>query len=130
MNQSRPGDRPWLVPAVATVLVVVSFFVFLLSARTFDALRPDFFYLADAFLHGRSGSIPQLGPNDVVPAPDGRVYVPFGPFPAFVLVPLVWIVGPVRRDPVAADRSTPRIAAVDVGLVLVARSAGRRDGSR
>ena len=53
MIGSRPGDRPWLVPVVATALVIVSFFVFLLSARTFDAGRPDLFYLADAFLHGR-----------------------------------------------------------------------------
>ena len=44
MARARRSRRP---------LVVGSFVVFLLSARTFDATRPDFFYLADAFLHGR-----------------------------------------------------------------------------
>lgn len=130
MNRSRPGDRPWLGPAVATALVVVSFVVFLLSARTFDAFRPDFFYLADAFLHGRV-TIPQLGPNDVVPAPDGRVFVPFGPFPALPLVPLVWLVGPVQAtlwQPIV----NALIAAIDVGLVfwLAARAGVTGLGTR
>ena len=97
MIGSRPGDRPWLVPVVATALVIVSFFIFLLSARTFDAGRPDLFYLADAFLHGRV-TIPPLGPWDVVPAAGGQVYVPFGPFPSIVMVPLVWIIGPLQAD--------------------------------
>jgi hypothetical protein len=116
MIRPRIGDRPWVVPAVATALVVGSFFVFLLSARNFDATRPDFFYLADAFLHGRL-TIPMLGPNDVVFAPDGGVYVPFGPFPAFVLLPLVAVVGPEQADhwqPIV----NAGIAAADVGLAF------------
>ncbi len=116
MIASRPGDRPWLVPVVATALVVVSFVIFLLSARTFDAGRPDLFYLADAFLHGRV-TIPALGPYDVIPAAGGMVYVPFGPFPAVVMVPLVWLIGPAQ-----ADRWQPivnaAIAAADVGLAF------------
>jgi hypothetical protein len=116
MIRPRIGDRPWVVPAVATALVVGSFFVFLLSARNFDATRPDFFYLAEAFLHGRL-TIPMLGPNDVVLAPGGGVYVPFGPFPAFVLLPLVAVIGPEQ-----ADRWQPivnaAIAAADVGLAF------------
>jgi hypothetical protein len=123
MIVSRPGDRPWLVPAVATGLVVVSFLIFLLSARTFDAGRPDLFYLADAFLHG-GVTIPPLGPYDVVPAAGGKVYVPFGPFPAVVMMPLVWVIGPAQ-----ADRWQPIvnsvIAAADVGLAFwLARRAG------
>jgi len=130
MIGSRPGDRPWLVPVVATALVVVSFLIFLLSARTFDAGRPDLFYLADAFLHGRV-TIPPLGPWDVVPAADGKVYVPFGPFPSIVMVPLVWIIGPLQ-----ADRWQPIvnsvIAAADVGLAfwLAARAGVTGLGTR
>ena len=130
MIGSRPGDRPWLVPIVATALVVVSFVVFLLSARTFDAGRPDLFYLADAFLHGRV-TIPPLGPWDVVPAAGGQVYVPFGPFPSIVMVPLVWIIGPAQ-----ADRWQPIvnsvIAAADVGLAfwLAARAGVTGLGTR
>jgi hypothetical protein len=116
MIRPRIGDRPWVVPAVATALVVGSFFVFLLSGRNFDATRPDFFYLAEAFLHGRL-TIPMLGPNDVVVAPGGGVYVPFGPFPAFVLLPLVAVIGPEQ-----ADRWQPivnaAIAAADVGFAF------------
>lgn len=130
MIRTRTGDRPWVAPVVATALVVGSFLVFLFSARNFDATRPDFFYLADAFLHGRL-TIPMLGPNDVVLAPDGGVYVPFGPFPAFVLLPLVAVVGPAQ-----ADRWQPivnaGIAAVDVGLAfwLAARAGVTSVGTR
>jgi hypothetical protein len=130
MTRSRLGERPWVTPAVATALVVGSFLVFLLSARNFDATRPDLFYLADAFLHGRL-TIPILGPNDVVPAPDGGVYVPFGPFPAFVVLPLVAVVGPAQ-----ADRWQPivnaGIAAADVGLAfwLAGRAAVSTVGTR
>lgn len=130
MTVPRPGDRPWLVPAVATLLVAGSFVVLLLSARSFDASRPDFFYLADAFLHGRL-SIPQLGPYDVVVAPDGFVYVPFGPFPAFVLLPLIWLVGPNQAEqwqPIV----NAAIGAADVGLAfwLAARAGVSGIGTR
>jgi hypothetical protein len=130
MTPPRLGDRPWLVPMVATALVIGSFIVLLLSARTFDASRPDFFYLAEAFLNGRV-TIPQLGPYDVVFAPSGGVFVPFGPFPAFVVLPLVWFVGPAQ-----ADRWQPivnaAIAAADVGLAfwLAARAGVTTIGTR
>ena len=38
-----------------------------LANRAFDAQRGDFFYLADAFLHGRTWLTVQLGPADVSP---------------------------------------------------------------
>jgi hypothetical protein len=130
MNLSRPGERPWLLPLVATALVVGSFIVFLLSARTFNAGRPDLFYLADSMLHGRV-TIPQLGPYDVVPAPDGMVFVPFAPFPALVMLPLVWLIGPIQADhwqPIV----NAAIAAADVGLAfwLAARAGVRTIGTR
>jgi hypothetical protein len=54
------------------------------------------------------------------------VYVPFGPFPAFVVLPLVALVGPAQ-----ADRWQPivnaALAAMDVGLAFwLARRAGVR----
>ena len=79
--------------AVPAAVLAVAFVVYLLCARLFDAGRPDFFYLADAFLHFREWLTYQPGPYDVVVV-DGRVYVPFAPFPAFVLMPLVAVVGP------------------------------------
>jgi hypothetical protein len=77
--------------------------IYWLSNRGFDATHGDFFYLADAFLHGRAGidftTVPPgaLGNNDLIPAGD-QFYVPFAPFPAIVFMPLVAIVGPVTAD--------------------------------
>ena len=86
------------MPAViGLALAVVAFVVYWLSNRAFDAGRGDFFYLADAFVHGRVWIESALGPNDVIYR-DGHVYVPFAPFPALVLAPLVALIGPVTAD--------------------------------
>ena len=45
----------------------------------------------------RGSSSRPLGPNDVIVI-DGRIYVPFAPFPAIVLAPLVALVGAVTAD--------------------------------
>ena len=71
--------------------------IYWLCDRNFDAGRGDFFYLADAFMHGRTWLENPLGPFDVIPI-DGRYYVPFAPFPAVVLMPLVAVVGAVSAD--------------------------------
>jgi len=68
-----------------------------LSGRDFDAGRGDLFYLADAFLHGRTWLDVRLGPYDVIPI-GARIYVPFAPFPAIALMPLVAITGPREAD--------------------------------
>ena len=78
-------------------LVAVSAIVYWLAGRSFEAGRGDFFYLADAFLHGRTWLDFQPGPYDVIIAA-GRVYVPFAPFPAIVLLPLVAVTGPLTAD--------------------------------
>ncbi|MDP9482888.1 MAG: hypothetical protein M3P84_06660 [Chloroflexota bacterium] len=82
---------------IGLAIAAVSAVVYWLSNRNYDATRGDFFYLADAFLHGRTWLDVALGPNDVIP--DGaKFYVPFAPFPAIALMPLVAIVGPVTAD--------------------------------
>lgn len=78
---------------ILPVLAVASFVVFALSGSLFDAGRPDFFYLADAFLHGRTWLDVRLGAADVI-VEGSRIYVPFAPFPAIALMPLVALVGP------------------------------------
>jgi hypothetical protein len=108
----RSSRLPTLIVGVA--LVLVSFAVYLLSARQFNAGRGDLFYLADALLHGRTWLTVALGPLDII-LRDGRVYVPFAPFPAIALVPLVALVGPSRADmwqPIV----NAGFAALDVGL--------------
>ncbi len=90
--------------AVGIGLVAVAFLVFWLSDRGFSAGRADFMYLADAFLHGRvwvplglPPNAPREGVNDVIVI-GGRIFVPFAPFPAVALMPLVALVGPVTAD--------------------------------
>ncbi len=79
------------------LLAIASFGVFWLSARDFDAQRGDLFYLADAFLHGRTNIAVALGPFDVISF-NGHLYVPFAPFPAMVLAPIVALTGPAVAD--------------------------------
>ena len=117
--------------AVATGVVIGAFVIFLLGGRQYDAGRPDFFYLADAFVHGRVWLLRALGPYDVVVGPAGQVYVPFGPFPAFLLVPLVALVGPVQAS-IWQPIVNSALAAVDVGLAywLAARAGIPTRGTR
>jgi hypothetical protein len=78
-------------------IAALSAVLYWLANRQFDAGRGDFFYLADAFLHGRTWLARPLGPYDIIPI-DGRSYVPFAPFPAIALMPLVALIGPVTAD--------------------------------
>ena len=106
--------RPHVPAAIGWILVVISFGVYTACAWNFDAGRSDFYYLADAFLHGRTWLDFAPGPFDVIQIGD-RFYVPFAPFPAIAAMPLVAIIGPV-----AADHAEPIIngalAAATVGM--------------
>ena len=88
---------PSPVTLAGLALAVIAFSVYWLSDRNFDAGRGDFFYLADAFLHGRTWITVALGQNDIIPL-NNHIYVPFAPFPAIALMPLVAITGPVTAD--------------------------------
>jgi hypothetical protein len=101
--------------------LVVAFFLFYVSAFRFDAGRPDFFYLADAFLRGRTWLEHAFGPLDVVIVGE-RVYVPFAPFPAFLLAPLVALVGPTVA---ASWQPVVNALLATAGLALLWRLAGR-----
>lgn len=92
----------------------LAFLAYWLSNRQFDAYRGDLFYLADAFLHGRTDIAVQLGPWDVILL-DGLVYVPFPPFPAIVLMPLVAITGPELADQWESGINAG-LAAIDLAL--------------
>jgi hypothetical protein len=95
-------------------LIAVSALAYWLADRGFDAGRGDFFYLADAFLHGRTWLTFQPGPFDVI-VQSGHFYVPFAPFPAVVLMPLVAIIGPVTADQIETGVNG-LLAAGGVGL--------------
>ncbi len=102
-------------------ILCVAFVVYLLCARSFDAGRADFFYLANSFLHLRTWLTFQPGPYDVVVV-GSRVYVPFAPFPTFVLLPLVALVGP---DTAVGWQPIVNSLLATVGLAQLWRLAGR-----
>ena len=123
MTRRLPLDRPVLV---GVGLVVVSFVIYWFCARDFDAGRGDFFYLAEAFLHGRTYLLFQPGPYDVIIV-DGRFFVPFAPFPAIALMPVVAILGAVTADQVESGINAA-LAAAGVGMAwwLVGRMGVKR----
>ncbi|MEX2183187.1 MAG: hypothetical protein WEC14_01970 [Chloroflexota bacterium] len=94
--------------------VAVSAVIYWLANRQFDAGRGDFFYLAEAFLQGRTWLTVQLGSWDVIPV-DGRFYVPFAPFPAVALMPVVAILGAAGADQVESGINA-MLAAGGVGM--------------
>jgi hypothetical protein len=106
----RPDRATW----VGLAVVAVSAVLYWLANRQFDAHRGDFFYLADAFLHGRTWLPFQLGPYDVIPI-GNHYYVPFAPFPAIALMPLVAVIGPVTADQIESGVNAV-LAAATVGM--------------
>jgi len=106
--------RPDRATFVGLGLVAVAALLYWLANRGFDAMRGDLFYLADAFLHGRTWLDVRLGPNDVILVGD-RYYVPFAPFPAVALMPIVALVGPVTADQLESGINAV-LAATGVGM--------------
>jgi hypothetical protein len=106
--------RPDRATFVGLGLVAVAAVLYWLANRGFDAMRGDLFYLADAFLHGRTWLDVRLGPNDVILV-GGRYYVPFAPFPAVALMPIVALVGPVTADQLESGINAV-LAATGVGM--------------
>jgi hypothetical protein len=82
---------------IGLAIVAVSAFVYWAGNQYYNAGRGDLFYLADAFLHGRTWLEVRLSGWDVIVIGD-RIYVPFGPFPGIAFMPLVALVGPVTAD--------------------------------
>ncbi|MEO5940027.1 MAG: hypothetical protein ABIZ72_03740, partial [Candidatus Limnocylindrales bacterium] len=77
----RPFDRFDPATRLGLALTLVAALIYWLCNRLFDATRGDFFYLADAFLHGRVWLDVRLGYQDVILRND-HIFVPFAPFPA------------------------------------------------
>jgi hypothetical protein len=95
-------------------MVATAAWLYWLANRGFDAGRGDLFYLADAFLSGRTSIDVRLGPYDVIPV-GGRYYVPFAPFPAVALMPIVALLGPVTADQLESGINA-LLAAAGVGM--------------
>ena len=126
MSASVSSVRAHRTLLVGLGVVAVSTVIYYLCASTFDSGRPDFFNLADAFLNGRTWLLFQPGPNDVIII-DGRIYVPFAPFPAIAMMPVVWLLGVARTIEIEPFINAV-LAATGVGLcwVLLVRIGVRR----
>jgi hypothetical protein len=85
---------PLLLVVLTTIVDAVAVPDLFNGGQWFSAGRPDFFLMADAFLHGRLWLAVDWRPplNDIIVL-GGHVYVPFAPFPAFLFVPLVALIG-------------------------------------
>jgi hypothetical protein len=99
---------------IGLAVVGIAAVIYWLCARGFDAGRGDFFYLADAFLHGRTWLDFRPGANDVIIS-GGHFYVPFAPFPAIALIPVVAWLGAVGADQIESGINSV-LAAGGVGL--------------
>ncbi len=104
---ASPAVVGWAIVAVCALL-------YWLIDRRFDAYRGDFFYLAEAFLEGRTWLDFRPGPYDLIQIGD-RYYVPFAPFPAIALMPIVAVVGAMTADQLESGINAI-LAASGVGL--------------
>ncbi len=118
---ARP--RPFGVSSVPLLLLLATFTVdglvvpvVLDHGAWFNAGRPDFFLMADSFLHGRLWLNVDWRPpiNDIIVL-GGHVYVPFDPFPAFLFMPFVALFG-VDRMIAYEPLVNAFLAGVDVAL--------------
>ena len=58
-TEAVQGSRAALpATAIGLLVALAAFLVYWLSNQGYDAGRGDFFYLADAFLHGRTWVVP------------------------------------------------------------------------
>ena len=104
---------------LATVLIDAWIVPTVINGGWFDAERPDFFLMADSFLHGHLWLNVDWRPpiNDIIVL-SGHVYVPFAPFPAFLFMPLVALIG-VGQAIAYEPLINAFLAGVDVALAWV-----------
>lgn len=121
-------DRDWerrarsavgFVTLAATAMIIDGLVIPSLYGHPYNAHRPDYYYMADAFLHGHLWlKVPWQPPMNDLVIRQGHVYVPFQPGPAFLLLPLVAAIGTTRTitlEPLVNGTLT----GLDVGLVWV-----------
>ena len=104
----------WRAPGAAILLGGAAY---LATNLGHSAGRPDFYYLADAFLHGRIWLQSTIYPIDSIVIA-GRTYLPFGPLMSIVLMPLVAVFGPAGAaafEPVV----NALLAGVSLALVVI-----------
>ncbi len=124
----------WAAPLLIGVAVfaIDAFAVPPFFVHPITAGRPDYFYLADAFLHGRLWvDVPWgQGTADLI-FRDGLPYTPFQPFPGILLMPLVALAGlqqSIDLEPFVNAALTGAAAAL--AWVMIGRYGVRRPSDR
>jgi hypothetical protein len=102
---------------VGFAVVAVATLIYWVTARDLDSPRDEFFDLAEAFLQGRTWLTFQPGEHDVITI-DSRHYLPFGPFPAILFMPLVALIGAQGADELGAEINCI-LAGATIGLSWV-----------
>jgi len=101
----RPS-RAWLALETRSRRLLIGLGVYLVCLMVFAIVGSDrlsvhtpynhFAHLADAWLHGRHdlrGGAPGYAMNNDFAVYDGKTYISFPPFPALLMLPVVWLAG-------------------------------------
>ena len=96
----------WMAPGSRSRRLLLGLGIYLLCLAAFALLGADrlsvhtpynhFAHLADAWLHGRQdlrGGAPGYAMNNDFAVYDGKTFISFPPFPALLMVPVVWLAG-------------------------------------
>lgn len=105
-TESKPADRSWLEPESRSRRLLLGLAIYLACLVVFALVAGDrlathtpynhFAHLADAWLHGRHdlrGGAPGYAGNNDFAVFEGKTFISFPPFPAILMMPLVWIAG-------------------------------------
>ena len=102
-----PSTRQaWLTPETRSRRLLIGLGIYLVCLAVFALVGADrlavhtpynhFAHLADAWLHGRQdlrGGAPGYAMNNDFAVYDGKTYISFPPFPALLMMPVVWLAG-------------------------------------
>ncbi len=101
-----PGKRAWLEPESRSRRLIFGLGIYLACLVIFALVAGDrltthtpanhFAHLADAWLHGRQdlrGGAPGYAGNNDFAVFDGKTFISFPPFPAMLMLPMVWLAG-------------------------------------
>ena len=104
--KEKPSSRSWLTLESRSRRLLIGLAIYLVCLVVFMVVGADrlsthtpynhFAHLADAWLHHRQdlrGGAPSYAMNNDFAVYDGKTFISFPPFPAVLMMPLVWIAG-------------------------------------
>src|SRR4051794_10773676 len=99
-------ERSWLLPDSRSRRILIGLAIYLACLVVYALMAGDrlathtpynhFAHLADAWLHGRQdlrGGAPGYAGNNDFAVFEGKTFISFPPFPAMLMLPIVWLAG-------------------------------------